>query len=107
MNLVILSNIAISNLRPNAKYFLYGEGYSGIEWLDKEQTKPTEEEFNIELAKVQEEFKPQVPLKEYQRKRASEYPPIGDQLDALFHAGLMPPELAIKIQAVKAKYPKV
>jgi hypothetical protein len=38
--------------------------------------------------------------------RANEYPPIGDQLDALFHAGLFPAEMADKIQAIKDKYPK-
>lgn len=44
---------------------------------------------------------------DYRSLRQGEYPSIGDQLDALFHAGLMPTEMAIKIQAVKAKYPKV
>lgn len=43
---------------------------------------------------------------EYQRQRAAEYPPIGDQLDALFHAGVFPPEMAAQIQAVKDAYPK-
>lgn len=43
---------------------------------------------------------------DYRAQRAAEYPSIGDQLDALFHAGLMPLEIAIKIQAVKTKYPK-
>ena len=43
----------------------------------------------------------------YAQKRASEYPPIGDQLDALFHAGVFPVEMAALVQAVKAKYPKV
>ena len=43
---------------------------------------------------------------DYRAQRAAEYPSIGDQLDALFHAGLMPLEMAIKIQAVKTKYPK-
>jgi len=42
----------------------------------------------------------------YAEKRISEYPPIGDQLDALFHAGVFPQEMADKIQAVKNKYPK-
>ena len=42
----------------------------------------------------------------YKNKRAPEYPSIGDQLDALFHAGVFPPEMAAKIQAVKDKYPK-
>ena len=43
----------------------------------------------------------------YKESRAAAYPPIGDQLDALFHAGVFPPEMAAKIQEVKNKYPKL
>lgn len=39
--------------------------------------------------------------------RAAEYPEIGDQLDALFHAGIFPSDMAATIQAVKDKYPKI
>jgi hypothetical protein len=60
-----------------------------LEWCDAGNT-PESADMNID----------------YKTRRAVEYPPIGDQLDALFHAGLMPLEMAIKIQAVKAKYPK-
>ena len=42
----------------------------------------------------------------YTIKRAREYPPIGDQLDALYHAGIFPAELTAQIAAIKAKYPK-
>ena len=42
----------------------------------------------------------------YKSQRASEYPSIGDQLDALFHAGVFPDDMAAKIQAIKEKYPK-
>jgi hypothetical protein len=42
----------------------------------------------------------------YQRDRASAYPSIGDQLDALFHAGVFPADMAATLQAVKEKYPK-
>jgi hypothetical protein len=42
----------------------------------------------------------------YIAKRYNEYPAIGDQLDALFHAGVFPEDMAAKIQAVKDKYPK-
>jgi hypothetical protein len=42
----------------------------------------------------------------YQRDRADEYPSIGDQLDALFKAGVFPADMAATIQAVKDKYPK-
>lgn len=43
---------------------------------------------------------------QYKQQRAAEYPSIGDQLDALFHAGVFPAEMAAEIQAVKDKYPK-
>ena len=43
---------------------------------------------------------------QYARDRVAEYPSIGDQLDALFHAGAFPDDMAAKIQAVKDKYPK-
>lgn len=43
---------------------------------------------------------------QYKQQRAAEYPAIGDQLDALFHAGVFPAEMAAQIQAVKDKYPK-
>jgi len=42
----------------------------------------------------------------YKQQRAPEYPPIGDQLDALFKAGVFPAEMEAVIQAVKDKYPK-
>ena len=43
----------------------------------------------------------------YKQKRLTEYPSIGDQLDALFHAGVFPSDMAAQIQAIKDKYPKV
>jgi hypothetical protein len=48
-------------------------------------------------------IQPQLTYSDY-RKR--EYPTIGDQLDALFRAGVFPAEMAALIQAVKDKYPK-
>jgi hypothetical protein len=42
----------------------------------------------------------------YKISRAAEYPAIGDQLDALFHAGVFPADMAATIQAIKNKYPK-
>ena len=43
---------------------------------------------------------------EYKQKRQFEYPDIGDQLDALYHAGAFPKEMADKLKAVKDKHPK-
>ena len=42
----------------------------------------------------------------YKFKRKNEYPPIREQLDALYHAGAFPDEMAATIKAVKDKYPK-
>jgi len=42
----------------------------------------------------------------YIAKRAAEYPPIGDQLDALWKGGAEAEAMLAKVQAVKAKYPK-
>ena len=49
---------------------------------------------------------PEVTAVGYSYLRTVDYPEIGDQLDALFHAGVFPAEMAAEIQAVKDKYPK-
>lgn len=59
-------------------------------------------EIEAEVSRLQAEHD----AKAYARSRATEYPSIGDQLDALFHAGVFPEDMAAKIQAVKDKYPK-
>jgi hypothetical protein len=43
----------------------------------------------------------------YKYQRAKEYPPIGDQLDALWKGGDAAAEMLAKVQAVKVKYPKL
>lgn len=35
---------ALTSLKPGAQWVLRGEDYSGLEWLDSSQTKPTETE---------------------------------------------------------------
>ena len=42
----------------------------------------------------------------YIAKRAAEYPPIGDQLDALWKGGAEAEAMLAKVQAVKARHPK-
>lgn len=93
---------ALQSLRPGARWAMDGDKYSGLTWLSDDMPKPTEEELTAEIARLRAEFT----AKQYQRDRAKEYPPLGDQLDALFHAGVFPPEMAAKIQAVKDKFPK-
>tara|TARA_R100001369_G_C3283107_1_gene162428 strand:+ start:655 stop:966 length:312 start_codon:yes stop_codon:yes gene_type:complete len=43
---------------------------------------------------------------QYREDRKYLYPSIGDQLDALYHAGSFTDEMAAKIKAVKDAYPK-
>jgi hypothetical protein len=96
---MITKGNALLSLRPGAQWNLIGDN---LEWLDTEQTRPTDAEIATELARLQQEFED----KEYQRQRVLEYPSIGDQLDALFHAGVFPSDMAAQIQAIKDKYPK-
>ena len=89
------------------KHYKDTEGnFFGIEdgqYVPPSYTEVTMEEINTANAsKAQAEFE----ALPYNNKRASEYPSIGDQLDALFHSGVFPAEMAAQIQAVKDKYPK-
>lgn len=93
---------ALTSIRPGAQWVLRGDTYEGLDWLDTEQTKPTEQELTEEATRLQAEWV----ATEYQRLRAPAYPAIGDQLDALFKAGVFPAEMAAKIQAVKDQFPK-
>ena len=63
-----------------------------VEWAAEQSANALK---NVELAKTQ-----------YQRDRAAAYPPIGDQLDALWKGGDAAAEMLAQVQAVKAAYPK-
>jgi hypothetical protein len=65
---------ALQSLRPNAEWVLRGDE---LEWLDTNQTQPTEEEINTEYTRLQAEYD----ANEYQRQRARVYPSIQEQLD--------------------------
>jgi hypothetical protein len=96
---------SICNLRPNAQWKLDGTTYDGLVWLEKPmstggQSKPTEEEVNLEVERLKEEYD----NLEYQRLRKKEYPSIEDQLDMLYHKGM--DGWKLEIDNVKNKYPK-
>ena len=57
---------------------------------------------DAEVTRLQAEYDSQ----EYARNRASAYPPIGDQLDMIYHAGLGGDAFQAAISAVKQEYPK-
>ena len=43
---------ALRKLRPGAFWVLRGEDYSGLEWLDSSQTKPTETEIYSKISEL-------------------------------------------------------
>jgi len=97
---------ALLNLRPGAVWSMTGDDYTGLEWLDTVQSKPTIEEVEQELARLQQAWT----ATEYQRQRAKEYPPLQDLADALYwqaQGNLQPmTDYLAACAAVKALYPK-
>ena len=71
---------ALNVLRPEARWSLSGDTYEGLNWLDDEQIKPTQQEVEDKVAELIADFE----SKQYQRQRV--YPSLGDQLDMLWHA---------------------
>ena len=43
---------ALQSLKPEAEWVLRGTEYSGLEWLDSSQTKPTETEINSKISSL-------------------------------------------------------
>ena len=43
---------ALQALKPGAEWVVRGDDYSGLEWLDSGQTKPTETEINSKIAEL-------------------------------------------------------
>jgi hypothetical protein len=94
---------ALLSLRPGAIWSMTGDVYENIQWLDAVQTKPTKNEIEIELDRLEKQQQDT----EYQRLRAKEYPPVADYLDAVVKGDLVGQQVYIDAcLAVKAKYPK-
>lgn len=91
---------AIKSLVPDAKVAVRGEE---VEWLEQPASKPTDTEIAAEVERLEKEHE----RNEYQRLRASEYPPVTDYLDAVVKGDTKQMQ-AYKdaCLAVKAKYPK-
>ena len=91
---------ALQSLRPGAEWVLRGDE---LEWLDTEQTQPTEAEIEAEVQRLQAEYNAQ----QYARDRASEYPSVNDYLDGIVKNDQAQIDAYIAAcQAVKTKYPK-
>jgi len=72
-----------------------------VTWIMPENPPVTDEQIAAEQKRLQMIYD----WHEYRRNRAAEYPTIQEQLDALYHAGVFPAEMAARIRAVKEKYP--
>jgi hypothetical protein len=94
---MITKTDALLSLRPGAEWTVTE---NGLVWHDRVQTRPTDVEIDSEVARLQAVYT----AKEYQRKRAAEYPSIVDQLDTLYHGGY--DAWKASIQYIKDKYPK-
>jgi len=91
---------ALQSLRPKAQFAVRGDV---IEWLDTEQTQPSQSEIDAEVIRLQADYD----AKEYQRKRKAEYPPMADYLDGIVKNDQTQIDKYIAdCKAVKEKYPK-
>ena len=87
---------ALAALTPAAQWVLRGDE---LEWLDTEQSQPTEEEIQTEIARLTY----LEGINQYQVDR--QYPPMNEQLDNIFHNGV--DAWKTDIQAIKDATPKV
>ena len=90
---------SILAINPQAEFSVDNNDVNKITWFNN--TTPISSE---DILAKQQELKTAYINNEYQRKRASEYPSIVDQLDDLYHNGIDGWKTTIK--AVKDKYPK-
>ena len=96
---------AIKKINPNAEIVLRGDDINNIEWVNG--TTP------IPKADIEAKMNEIGTESNYAQQRKNAYPPIGDQLDMLWHSIDKDPQLKSKyfdfyeaIKGVKVKYPK-
>ena len=93
---------AIKSIHPSATAsFMTGDTYESLKWKSEDLTKPTEDEWDTALAKVQSDWT----ANEYARNRQAEYPDWGVQLNKIYDDGLTKWKSEM-VDPVKAKFPK-
>jgi len=91
---------AICSLKPGAEWALRSDG---LEWLDSEQTEPTQAEIDAEVIVLQTAYDAQL----YARNRKEDYPSQGDQNDMMYKDTKNSTTThADAVEAVKTKWPK-
>ena len=93
----------LKKLYPNTAWTLDGDLYEGLNWLSDDIEKPSKEELDSEVQKIQEEYDNLA----YQRLRAAEYPDFKEYLDGVVKGDQSQIDSYIaKCIEVKEKYPK-
>lgn len=93
---------ALQSLCPGAEWVLRGNEYSGLEWLDTNQTQPTEAEVSAEVARLQAEL----PNKIAKQNRADAYKLEADPLFFKAQRGeATQQEWLDKVAEIQARYP--
>ena len=99
---------AIKKINPNAEIVLRGDDINNIEWVNGTTPIP-----KADIEAKMNEMGNEPEQSNYAQQRRNAYPPIGDQLDMLWHSIDQDPQLKSKyfdfyeaIKAVKVKYPK-
>jgi len=94
--------MAVKSIYPtDIPSFMTGDTYASLKWKSEDLTKPTEDEWDTALAKVQSDWTAQ----EYARNRQAEYPDWGTQLNKIYDDGIAKWKSEM-VDPVKAKYPK-
>ena len=100
---------AILKIDPNANVSVNSDNINEITWHDGNPNNITKADIEAKIAKMANEPE----QSQYSEQRRNAYPPIGDQLDMLWHSIDQNPKLKSEyfdfyetIKAVKVKYPK-
>ncbi len=99
-NFEIYVTQAVQLLKPDYTEFSFSTTEI-VDWMDNDNP-PTKEELDAKIAELKVEYD----SLEYARDRSMSYPAIGDQLDALYHAGVFPEDMTAKLKKVKDDNPK-
>jgi hypothetical protein len=74
-----------------------------LEWLDTEQTRPTDAEIAAEITRLEADYA----AKQYQRDRAAAYPSLAEQMDMQYWDSVNGTTVwADTIAAIKQEHPK-
>ena len=99
---------AIQKINPNAKFYIDGNDLDSIKWLEGTTPIP-----KADIEAKMNEMANEPEQSAYAEQRRNAYPPIGDQLDMLWHT--IDKDILLQkryfdfyqtIKQVKVKYPK-